>query len=124
MSDGENISSVLTCESAADSYEHVISFAGNGISPEKRTKIDQQCAEETKTGTGSCSGTDAYDSSQSALSKYNIQCGVNYEYPAAVLEKLSKTAIMMVCRMNGSLPVVLTRMTRTTIKAITAVRAI
>ena len=90
MSDGENISSVLTCESAADSYEHVISFAGNGISPEKRTKTDQQCAEETKTGTGSCSGTDAYDSSQSALSKYNIQCGVTYEYPEAVLEKTIK----------------------------------
>ena len=87
MSDGENISTALTCESAAASYDHVISFAGNGISPDKRTKIDRQCADETKNGTGSCSGTDAYDSSQSELSKYNIACGVKYEYPSAVTRK-------------------------------------
>ena len=84
---GENVSTALTCESAADSYDHVISFAGNGISPTKRTKIDQQCADETKNGTGQCSGTEAYDSSQSGLSKYNIKCGVTYEYPAAVTKK-------------------------------------
>lgn len=87
MQDGENLSTALTCESASDSYDHVISFAGNGISPEKRTKIDQQCADETKNGTGQCSGTEAYDSSQSGLSKYNIKCGVKYEYPAAVTQK-------------------------------------
>ncbi|SDA26656.1 Pectate lyase [Ruminococcus sp. YE71] len=87
MSDGENISTALTCESAAASYDHVISFAGNGISPDKRTKIDRQCAEDTKNGTGSCSGTDAYTSSQSELDKYHIACGVTYEYPAAVTRK-------------------------------------
>ncbi len=87
MSDGENISTALTCESAAESYDHVISFAGNGISPDKRTRIDRQCAEETKNGTGSCSGTDAYSSSQSELSKYNIACGVKYEYPSSVTKK-------------------------------------
>ncbi len=84
---GENVSSVAGVESAEASYDHVISFAGNGISPEKRTEIDRQCADETKTGTGSCSGTAAYDSSKTDLDKYKIQCGVTYEYPEAVLKK-------------------------------------
>ncbi len=84
---GVDCSTTLTAESAADSYEHVISFAGNGISPTQRTAIDQQCADETRNGTGSCSGTAAYDSSVTDLDKYSIACGVTYEYPAAVLEK-------------------------------------
>ena len=84
---GENVSSVNNAESAEASYEHVISFAGNGISPEQRTAIDRQCADETKNGTGSCSGTSDYDSSQTNLDKYNIQCGVTYEYPSAVNTK-------------------------------------
>lgn len=84
---GENVSTALTCESAAASYDHVISFAGNGISPTKRTAIDQQCAAETKNGTGSCSGTAAYDASETNLDKYNVQCGVTYTYPSAVLQK-------------------------------------
>ena len=84
---GENVSTALTAESAQASYDHVISFAGNGISPDKRTAIDRQCADETKNGTGSCSGTAAYDSSQTNLDKYNIQCGVTYTYPSAVTKK-------------------------------------
>lgn len=84
---GENVSTALTAESAEASYEHVIGFAGNGVSPEKRTAIDRQCAEETKNGTGSCSGTAAYDSSETNLNKYNVQCGVTYTYPSAVLTK-------------------------------------
>ncbi|MBQ8960106.1 MAG: carbohydrate-binding protein [Ruminococcus sp.] len=84
---GENVSTATTCESAADSYEHVVSFAGNGISPDKRTKIDRQCADDAKNGTGYCSGTEAYDSSQSRLDTNHIQCGVTYEYPSAVLKK-------------------------------------
>ncbi|MCR4644145.1 MAG: carbohydrate-binding protein [Oscillospiraceae bacterium] len=84
---GENVSTATTCESAEASYEHVISFAGNGIAPDKRTAIDQQCAYETRTGTGTCSGTAAYDGSVSDLNKYSIKCGVNYEYPGSVLQK-------------------------------------
>lgn len=84
---GENVSSVAGVESAEASYDHVISFAGNGISPEKRTAIDRQCADETKNGTGSCSGTSEYDSSQTDLDKYSIKCGVTYTYPDAVLQK-------------------------------------
>ncbi len=84
---GENVSTVANAESAEVSYENVINFAGNGISPTQRTAIDQQCAEETKNGTGSCSGTAAYDSSVSDLDKYSIQCGVTYEYPEAILTK-------------------------------------
>lgn len=87
MVNGEDVSTVLTAESAEDSYEHVISFAGNGISPTTRTAIDQQCAADTKNGTGSCSGTAAYDSSVTDLDKYKIECGVTYTYPSAVLEK-------------------------------------
>lgn len=82
-----DVSTVLTAESAEDSYEHVIQFAGNGIAPDLRTAIDKQCAEETRTGTGSCSGTAEYDASVTELDKYHIQCGVTYSYPDAVLEK-------------------------------------
>nr|MDE6833123.1 carbohydrate-binding protein [Ruminococcus sp.] len=88
---GENVSTADTCESAEKSYENVISFAGNGISPEKRTAIDQQCAYETESGTGNLSGTASYDEATDAnkenINKYNIQCGVTYEYPQAVLTK-------------------------------------
>ncbi|MBR3630368.1 MAG: carbohydrate-binding protein, partial [Oscillospiraceae bacterium] len=84
---GENTSTATTCESAEASYEHVISFAGNGIAPDKRTAIDQQCANETRTGTGSCSGTAAYDSAVTDLNKYSIKCGVSYSYPGPVLQK-------------------------------------
>ena len=87
MQDGEDLSTALTCESAEASYDHVISYAGNGITPDKRTAIDKQCADETKNGTGQCSGTEAYDSSQSGLTKYNIKCGVTYSYPGAVTKK-------------------------------------
>ncbi len=84
---GEDVSTAMTAESAADSYENVITYAGNGISSELRAAIDRQCAEETKNGTGSCSGTAAYDSSVTDLDKYSIACGVTYEYPDAVLTK-------------------------------------
>ncbi|MBR1431544.1 carbohydrate-binding protein [Ruminococcus sp.] len=84
---GENVSTAGTAESAAASYDHVISFAGNGIAPDKRTAIDRQCAEETRNGTGQCSGTAEYDSSEANLNKYNIKCGVSYSYPAPVTKK-------------------------------------
>lgn len=84
---GENVSSVQNVESAEDSYNHVVSYAGNGISPDKRTAIDRQCADETLNGTGSCSGTAEYDSTKTDLDKYKIQCGVVYEYPSAVMTK-------------------------------------
>lgn len=87
LTNGEDVSTVHTAESAEVSYDHVISFAGNGIAPDKRTAIDQQCADETLNGTGSCSGTAAYNSSVSDLNKYSIKCGVEYEYPSAVLKK-------------------------------------
>ncbi|MBO5163503.1 MAG: carbohydrate-binding protein [Ruminococcus sp.] len=86
-SGGENLSSVEGAESAEASFDHVVSFAGNGISPEKRTAIDRQCADETKNGTGSCSGTSEYDAAMTDLDKYKVKCGVTYEYPAAVLKK-------------------------------------
>ena len=84
---GENVSTANTAESAAAAYDHVISFAGNGISPDKRTAIDKQCASDTKNGTGQCSGTAAFDGSEANLSKYNIKCGVTYSYPSPVTKK-------------------------------------
>ncbi len=88
---GENVSTADTCESAEDSYENVINFAGNGIAPEKRTAVDKQCAEETKTGTGNMSGTASYDEATDAnkenIDKYHIECGVTYTYPQAVTKK-------------------------------------
>ena len=85
--DGEDLSTSTSCESADAAFDHVVSFAGNGISPGKRTAIDQQCASETKNGTGSCSGTAVYDESETKLDSYNIKCGVTYTYPDAVLQK-------------------------------------
>ena len=88
---GENVSTADTCESAEASYENVINFAGNGISPDKRTAIDKQCAEETRTGTGNMSGTASYDEAtddnKQNIDKYHIQCGVEYTYPESVTEK-------------------------------------
>lgn len=88
---GENVSTADTCESAEASYEHVISFAGNGIAPDKRTAVDKQCAEETRTGTGNMSGTASYDeatdTNKENIDKYHIECGVTYTYPEAVTQK-------------------------------------
>ena len=86
-SDGENLSSTVGCESAEASYNHVISFAGCGVSSDKRPAIDRQCADEAKNGTGQCSGTAAYNGSVGDLNKYNIKCGVTYSYPPAVTAK-------------------------------------
>ena len=91
MVNGENVSTAMTAESAENSYNNVLNFAGNGIKPELRTDVDKQVAYETKTGTGNLSGTAAYndaDSTQKAnLDKYHIQCGTVYKYPEAVLTK-------------------------------------
>lgn len=88
---GENVSTALTAESAEDSYDHVLSYAGNGISPQLRTAVDLQCANEAMTGTGYHSGTSSYndanDSEKANIDKYKIQCGVTYEYPSSVLTK-------------------------------------
>lgn len=84
---GENVSSVIAAESAEASYDHVVTYAGNGIAPNKRTAIDRQCAYETINGTGQCSGTSEYDSTVTDLNKYNIMCGVTYNYPDPVLNK-------------------------------------
>lgn len=91
MSNGIDVSSVLTIESAEDAYDHVIAHAGNGITSDTRTAIDQQVAYETKTGTGSLTGarpySEASSSQKSTIDKYKIQCGVVYKYPDPVLEK-------------------------------------
>ena len=88
---GENVSTAATAESAADAYDHVLSFAGNGIAPALRTAIDQQSAEECRTGTGYHSGTATYEEAtadeKAKIDSYKIQCGVTYTYPSAVLKK-------------------------------------
>lgn len=88
---GENVSTALKAESAEDSYNHVLEYAGNGISSSARTAVDKQVSYEAKTGTGNLSGTAAYsdaDESQKAkIDDYNIQCSAVYEYPAAVMNK-------------------------------------
>jgi len=88
---GVNVSTADTCESAEASFEHVVTYAGNGISSDTRTAVDQQCAYEAKTGTGNLSGTAAYseatDANQTNIDKYHIECGVTYTYPSAVTKK-------------------------------------
>jgi|GEM_PF-317965 len=91
MVNGVNVSTATTAESAADSYDHVLSYAGNGIAPDLRTSIDQQSANECRTGTGYHSGTATYDEATSdekaKIDSYKIQCGVVYDYPDPVLQK-------------------------------------
>lgn len=91
MSNGVDVSAALTLESAADAYNHVIDHAGNGITSDTRTAIDQQVAYETRTGTGYLTGarpySEANDSQKATIDKYKIQCGVTYEYPSPVLNK-------------------------------------
>ena len=86
-----DVSAALTLESAADAYNHVIDHAGNGITSDTRTAIDQQVAYETRTGTGYLTGarpySEANDSQKATIDKYKIQCGVTYEYPSPVLNK-------------------------------------
>ncbi len=88
---GVNVSTATTAESAAASYENVLSYAGNGIAPDLRTAIDQQSANECRTGTGYHSGTATYEEATSdekaKIDSYQIQCGVTYTYPSAVLQK-------------------------------------
>lgn len=94
MINGENVSTAMTAESAEASYNNVIKYAGNGISPDLRTAVDKQVTYETMTGTGNLSGTAPYseaDSTQQAtISKYKIQCGTVYKYPGSVLSKTIK----------------------------------
>lgn len=91
LSNGVDVSAALTLESAADAYDHVINHAGNGITPDTRTAIDQQVAYETRTGTGYLTGarpySEATDAQKETIDKYKIQCGVTYEYPVPVLQK-------------------------------------
>ena len=88
---GVNVSTADTCESAEASFEHVVTYAGNGISSDTRTAVDQQCAYEARTGTGNLSGTASYDDATDAnktnIDKYHIECGVTYTYPSAVTKK-------------------------------------
>lgn len=88
---GVDVSTAMTCESAESSYNHVIEFAGNGISSDLRTDIDKQVSNETLTGTGTISGSASYDSAtddeKTKIDNYGIECGVTYVYPDAVLTK-------------------------------------
>ena len=91
ISGGGNISTAKTAESAEASYDHVIAFAGNGISTDQRTDVDKQCAYDVKTGSGYLTGTASYGSADSSdqanISKYQIKCDTKYTYPAPVLTK-------------------------------------
>ncbi len=88
---GTDVSSVHTAESSEAAYEHVITYAGNGITTDLRTPIDRQVAYETRTGTGTLTGARPYQEATAeqkvTLDKYKIQCGVKYEYPPQYLQK-------------------------------------
>ena len=86
---GENVSTTVTAESSEDAYNHVLEYAGAGISSTQRTAIDQQVAYETKTGTGTCTGVRPYSEAnaeqKATIDKYKIQCGATYQYPKSVV---------------------------------------
>jgi len=84
----DNSSTIANVEPAEQAYDNVLAHAGNGISPEKRIAIDQQCAAETKNGTGSLVGARPYNeanaSQKAEIDKYGIKCGVKFEYPPPI----------------------------------------
>lgn len=92
MVNGVDVSAAITAESAEDAYEHVLAYAGNGISSEQRTDIDRQVAYESRTGTGTLSGarplSEASASQLESIEKYSMECGVSYQYPSARYDKI------------------------------------
>ena len=119
---GENVSTATTCENADAAYDHVIDFAGNGISSDKRTAIDQQCAYETRTGTGSA----AVQPSTTPPRPTSTNTAFNAELPMNILPQSSKkkslTTTMTEWTTTGNLHADLTPMTRPILMATTAVR--
>ncbi len=86
---GENVSAAANVESSEDSYNHVLDYAGAGISTSQRPAIDKQVADETRNGTGSLTGARPYSEAsaeqKATIDKYKMECGVQYKYPDAVL---------------------------------------
>ncbi|WP_336741599.1 carbohydrate-binding protein [Paenibacillus sp. y28] len=86
---GVNVSTVANVESAANAYNHVLDYAGAGISPTQRTAIDQQVATETRTGTGTLTGARPYSQAsaeqKATIDSYQMATGVQFQYPSAVL---------------------------------------
>ncbi|HIW57096.1 MAG TPA: carboxypeptidase regulatory-like domain-containing protein [Firmicutes bacterium] len=105
-STGADVSVAYDAESAEDSYENVLSYAGAAAFPAdndgsaysfdadtSRNKIDAQVLYETRTGTGSLTGgrdfsTVTDDAVLSAIDTYGINfCDYDEYYPEAVLTK-------------------------------------
>lgn len=88
--DGVNVSSVQGVEPSAAAYENVLTYAGCGVTSEKRLAIDRQSADETRNGTGYISGIRPYSEAtgdiKKSVDKYKIKCGVVYEYPDPILQ--------------------------------------
>lgn len=81
---GKDVSVAQSPDTPETAYHQVLEFAGAGITPELRPKIDLQTVEETRTGTGSLTGGrplyEATEEQREELEKYGIQYVV-YEYP-------------------------------------------
>lgn len=80
-------------ETADRAFETVLSYAGAGISTDKRPKIDQEVMKQAKTGTGNLTGgrdfsTVTESALLEAISKYDIKY-MNYDeyYPKAITAK-------------------------------------
>ena len=89
---GNDASYASKAESADEAYEHVLDYAGAGISADKRPAIDKQVMKEARTGTGNLTGTrvDATNNSTllAEIEKYSIK-QVDYDsyYPAGITQK-------------------------------------
>ncbi|CAM3594821.1 carbohydrate-binding protein [Marinicrinis lubricantis] len=86
---GVDVSTVANVESAQDAYDHVLDYAGAGISPSQRPAIDRQVAHETSTGTGTLSGARPYSEAtaeqRATIDSFQMATGVHYQYPSPVL---------------------------------------
>lgn len=86
---GVNVSTVASVESLDVSYDHVLDYAGAGISTSQRPAIDQQVANETRSGTGTLTGARPYSQAsaeqKATIDSYQMATGVQYQYPNSIL---------------------------------------
>jgi hypothetical protein len=86
---GVNVSTAANAESAEASYNHVLDYAGAGISSSQRPAIDKQVANETRTGTGTLTGARPYSEAsaeqKATIDSYKMATGVQFQYPSSVL---------------------------------------
>lgn len=85
ISEGSDVSVAINADTPDVAYEKILNYVGASISKDKRTPIDAQVVNETKTGTGSITGARPIEDSigtdyEAKVKEYGIQY-TEYVYP-------------------------------------------